>query len=390
MRINILGGGPAGLYLAYLVKRTWPGHVVRVIEQNAANVTFGFGVVLSGRARELIAQGDATVSQRLAARAETWLDQHITHKGRTVIVDGSAFSGIARIDLLAELQAICVEAGVTLTFGERLGADALKGSGILDCDVLVGADGANSIVRDAHADAFGTRVTDLSNYYAWYGVARPYPAHTLTFKETDTGILCAHHYRYRPDMSTFVAEVLADTWQRAGLWRMGEDERRQHVERVFADTLGGQPLISNRSIWRRWRLVRNDRWSHRNIVLIGDALRTAHPSIGSGTRLAMEDAIALWRALMEEGDDVAAAFARYEQERRPVRERLDRAAERSIDWYERLGERMHLAPDDFAYDYLLRTGVMTPQRLERASPGFMSNRRQRGTTSGGVPTSGDT
>lgn len=375
MRINIIGGGPAGLYLAYLMKRSWPGHAVRVIEQNAAGVTFGFGVVLSGRAQEFIAQGDPAVVGRVGARAETWSEQHIVHRGETVVVDGSTFSGITRLDLLAELQSMCASAGVELSFGVRIAADALRGSGVLDCDVLVGADGANSIVRDAHADVFGTRVTDLTNYFAWYGVGCAYPGHTLTFKDTPSGIYCAHHYRYQPAMSTFVAEVLEDTWARSGMWQMDEDRRRTHIENVFADTLEGRPLISNRSQWRRWRMTGNDRWSHRNMVLIGDALRTAHPSIGSGTRLAMEDAIALWRAFTAEDCNVPRAFGRYETERRPVRERLDKAGAHSIAWYEQLAEKMHLAPVDFAHDYLLRTGVMTPERLERTCPGFMARWR---------------
>ena len=381
MRINVLGGGPAGLTFAYLMKRSWPAWDVRVIEQNARDVTFGFGVVLSGRAQELIAQGDNDVVQRLAGKAETWSDQHIEHRGQTIVIDGSAFSGIARIDLLAELQAMCAASGVDVRYGERLPPEQIRISGALDADIVVGADGANSAVRDAHADAFGTRVTDLRNYFAWYGVARAYRAHTLTFKDTPEGVFCAHHYRYRPDMSTFVAEMTEATWAQAGLYAMDEDARRQTMERVFADTLGGLPLVSNRSTWRRYRIVRNDRWSHRNMVLIGDALRTAHPSIGSGTRLAMEDAIALWRAFVETGPDVTAAFARYETERRPSRERLDRAAERSIDWYERLGEKMHLAPYDFVYDYLLRTGVMTAERLARNAPQFMARRtEQHGST----------
>ena len=377
MRIHVLGGGPSGLYFAYLMKTSFPHYDVQVVEQNARDVTFGFGVVLSGRAMEFIAEGDSDIVGRLGKRTESWSEQHIVHRGQTVIVDGSEFSGVARIELLAELQAMCASAGVEIKFGERAAADMLRSGSLRKCDVLVGADGANSILRDIHADAFGTLAVDLQNYFAWYGVGRAYPAHTLTFKETVDGIFCAHHYRYKPDKSTFVAEVDDVTWQRSGMSAMNDDERKRYVETVFADTLGSRPLITNRSIWRRWRLVKNERWSFRNMVLIGDALRTAHPSIGSGTRLAMEDAIALWRAFVAEGTDVETAFARYERERKPVRDRLNKAAELSISWYERFGQKMHLEPYDFSYDYLLRTGVMTPERLERTSPQFMATWRAR-------------
>ncbi len=373
MRIHVLGGGPSGLYFAYLMKSAFPGYEVRLWERNSADVTFGFGVVLSGRAKEFISEGDKGVVERIGSLSQSWSDQHIVHCGETVVVDGSAFSGIARIDLLRELQGACRSAGVEMTFGEEPGIDELD-----HCDVLVGADGANSTLRDSNAAAFGTRITDLRNYYAWYGVAHPYPAHTLTFAKTAAGCYCAHHYRYRPGMSTFVAEADAAAWQGDGLYAMSDDERRGHVETLFADTLGGQPLVSNRSIWRRYRLVTNDRWAVHNMVLIGDALRTAHPSIGSGTRLAMEDAIALWRAFAAEGSNIEATFRRYQSERQPIRDRLDRAAERSIDWYERMGEKMDLSPYDFTYDYLMRTGVMTPERLERFSPDFMARWRAGG------------
>jgi 2-polyprenyl-6-methoxyphenol hydroxylase-like FAD-dependent oxidoreductase len=296
------------------------------------------------------------------------------HRGQRVLVDGSSYSAIERLTLLAELQGLCAAAGVELTF-ERRAAHAAE---LADCDVLVGADGANSVVRDSYAESFGTHAYEYENYYAWFGVERPFDAHTLTFKSVDGGAFVGHHYRYKPAMSTFVAEVDRETWDRAGMAQMSDDERRTLTETVFADTLRGLPLISNRSIWRRWRRVDNENWHFGNIVLIGDALRTAHPSIGSGTRLAMEDAIALWRAFDAEGDDVAEAFRTYERSRRPIRNKLNSAMELSVRWYEQMGTKMRLPPYQFAYDYLLRTNIMTAERLARESPDFM--RRYRAET----------
>ncbi len=367
MLFNIVGAGPSGLYLAYLIKRCNPGYAVRVFEQNRADVTFGFGVVLSGRALQFLAEGSVEVVDRLKGRMQHWSNQHIVHRGQAVEVDGSSFSAIERLTLLRELQALCTEVGVELNFEFR----ASRAADLSDCDVLVGADGANSVVRESHADGFGTRVTDFGNYFSWFGVARAYDAHTLTFRESDGGALVAHHYRYTPSMSTFVAEVDAATWDRAKMAEMTDDQRREFTEAAFSETLGGKPLISNRSIWRRWRLVNNDHWSFKNIVLIGDALRTAHFSIGSGTRLAMEDAIALWRAFEAEGTNVPAAFMRYKRTRKPIRDKLNTAVELSAKWYEDMGSKMRLQPYEFAFDYLLRTNVMTAERLSRESPGFM-------------------
>lgn len=364
MRIDVAGGGPAGLYFAYLMKRSRPDYQVRVFEQNAPGATYGFGVVFSGRALGFLREGDPAAIARLTRRMESWSDQHIVHRGERVVIDGSSYSAIERLALLAELQALCRDAGVELEFNRRIEpADA-------DCDVLVGADGANSAVRDAHRAEFQTEEVELQNYFAWYGVERTYPAHTLSFVSREGQAFCAHHYRYTPTMSTFIAEVDAKTWDASGMAAMSEDERRRLVEEVFRETLGGKELISNRTAWRRWRLVKNARWHYRNVVLIGDALRTAHPSIGSGTRLAMEDSIALWRAF-QSGGGLAEVFERYEKARRPVRDKLNRAGEKSIAWYEDMRARMELPPCEFAYDYLLRTGLMTRERLERESPRFM-------------------
>jgi anthraniloyl-CoA monooxygenase len=367
LHFKVVGGGPAGLYFAYLMKRSHPDCAVRVIEQNTPDATYGFGVVLSGRALGFLAEGDPAAIERLSGRMQTWNEQHIVHRGELVAIDGSAYSAIERLAMLQELQNLCRQAGVQLEFNHRIQSVADNA----DCDVLVAADGANSVVRDSYPLAFDTRLIDLQNYFAWYGVETPYPAHTLTFVSKDGGAYCAHHYRYTTTKSTFVAEVDAETWLASGMSVMSDDERKAHMERVFADTLRGRKLISNRSLWRRWRLVKNGRWHHLNVVLIGDAQRSAHPSIGSGTRLAMEDAIALWRAFEAESSDVPAAFRRYERSRRPVRDKLNEAAEKSIAWYENVAAKMHLSPYEFAYDYMLRTGVMTHERLAKESPDFI-------------------
>ena len=371
MRIHVVGGGPAGLLFAYAVKRAFAAYTVKVFEQNGPDVTFGFGVVLSGVALEFLKAAAPDLVDHMAGRLQSWSDQHIVVHGERVVIDGSAFAGVERIVLLDGLQQHCRDAGVELAFSQRIN-DLTP---LQDCDLLVAADGANSMVRDSLADVFGTRAQDLQNYYAWYGVETAYDAHTLTFMDTPSGVFTGHHYRYKPAMSTFVPEVDDETWMRSGMNVMSGDERRELIETVFADALHGQPLRTNRSLWRRSRMVKNLAWSHQNIVLIGDALRTAHFSIGSGTRLAMEDSIALWQALVDAPGEVATVLELYEARRRPVREKLNSAAENSIAWYEAIGEKIKLSPYDFAYDYLMRTGVMTPERLDRYSPKFMQTYR---------------
>ncbi len=368
MHINIVGAGPSGLYFAYLMKKTWPAWRIRVLEQNAHDDTFGFGVVLSGRALSFLSDADSSVVERLLAHMQTWSDQHIVLNGARVVIDGSSFSAISRLVLLEQLQKICLAVGVEIEFHKRIPDPA----SMKDCDVLVGADGANSVVRDAFPQEFGTEIVDLKNYFAWYGMKKPYPAHTLTFLSRPDGAFCGHHYRYTPAMSTFVAEVDAQTWVSSGLAGMDEVQRREFSEDVFHTTIDDGDFIDNRSIWRRYRIIKNARWSHRNAVLIGDALRTAHPSIGSGTRLAIEDSIALWRAFQAEGADISAAFNRYQSEREPIRDKLNRAAELSITWYEGMADKMQMHPLDFTYDYMLRTGVMTRERLTRDCPQFMA------------------
>ncbi|MGE4482958.1 FAD-dependent monooxygenase [Acidocella sp.] len=366
MKIDIVGAGPSGLFFAYLMKRDFPHYRIRIFEQNPAEATFGFGVVFSGRALHYLSLGDAKLIERLSSRMQKWDDQHIVKNNERVVIDGSSYAAIERLTLLRELREACGQLDIPIQYEQRIvDLDLFE-----DCDVLVGADGANSILRDRYYDAFGTRVKDLGNFFAWYGVDHAYPAHTLTFKQNAEGTFCGHHYRYTPTRSTFVAEVDNATWYSSGMFEMSNEDRQILFERLFETTLGGQKLLNNRSNWKRYRLVENNRWHFGKVVLIGDALRTAHPSIGSGTRLAMEDAIALWYAFGQKKTNIETLFSSYEAERAPIRNKLNKAAAASIAWYEDMAAKMSMDIYRFAHDYAVRTGIMTVRRLAEESPQF--------------------
>jgi 2-polyprenyl-6-methoxyphenol hydroxylase-like FAD-dependent oxidoreductase len=366
MRIGIVGGGPAGLYFALLMKRHEPAHEVRIVEQNPAGATFGFGVVFSDRALSFLRTADPESYADIETRLQTWDDQVIVHRDQAVRIDNIGFSGIARLDLLQILQDHCRRRGVTLLFERRLHDLAP----FADCDLVIGADGVNSLVRETYRQVFEPSTTALSNRYVWYGTSQRFDALTLTFRAVEAGAFVAHHYRYSAAASTFIVECDVATWDRAGLDGMTEDEHRRYCERIFARDLGGRPLLSNRSAWTTFKVVTNRRWSHGNVVLIGDALRTVHFSIGSGTRNALEDAIALFRAFEAHGSDVPPALRAFEEARRPGVETFLAVAQRSAAWYERFAEKLHLGPIPFAYDYLMRSGRITPERLRQHSPGF--------------------
>lgn len=374
MRIAVIGAGPAGLLFALLAKRRMPDADVQVVEQNPRDATFGFGVVFSHGALEFLARDAPAMHAILQRTMETWPVQRIVHRDVAVEVDGNGFCAIGRLTLLQLLQTECEKAGVRITFDQRVDAIA----NFAAADLVVGADGVNSVVRRELSSAFEPRVEWLTNKFAWYGTTKAFACLTLTFRENEHGVFVAHHYRYAPDRATFIVECDAATWHRAGFAEMDDGASRLYCERLFAPDLDGHALVTNRSIWRNFPLLVNRRWSHRNVVLIGDALRTGHFSIGSGTRLAFDDAIALDRALAEGGTDIAAVLAAFERERRPVVEKLVSAANASSFWYERMADKMILDPLELAYDYMTRSGRMTDERLAEAAPQFMARvRRQR-------------
>jgi 2-polyprenyl-6-methoxyphenol hydroxylase-like FAD-dependent oxidoreductase len=368
MRIAIVGGGPAGLYFAYLWKTRHAHAQIELFEQNAPDATFGFGVVFSARALDFMRQDDPHTADAITPHMETWRDIKLVHRGEEVVIDGVGFSAIGRLELLKLLQDRAHAAGVVPRYGTQLASlDELAGF-----DLIVGADGVNSLIRRSFEGDFGASLSYLDNKFIWYGTTRSFDALTQTFVVNELGAFNAHHYRYAPQKSTFIIECDRATWLNAGFDHLAPEETRAILERVFASSLGGHRLISNKSTWRNFPWLWNERWWFRNMVLVGDALHTAHFSIGSGTRLALEDVIALVKALEAVPGDLASALALYEANRRPIVEKLVRASKASADWYESFPEYMRLAPLDFAMSYIGRSGRIDPDRLRAMSPNFMA------------------
>lgn len=318
MKINILGGGPAGLYAAYLLKRSKPDAVVNVYEQNDANTTFGFGVVFSDQALEFLRANDEETLDVITQGLETWRDIELRVHGESICIDGVGFTAIARLKLLEILRERALSVGAVLHNGKVIQSV----QEIDDADLVIAADGVNSLVRRTFERELGSSVDHFQNHFAWFGADRPFERLTQTFKEVSQGFFNAHHYRYAPTMSTFLVEVDAPTFERVGFANMSEEESKQYCEKVFADELQGASLIINKSHWRRFPIINNARWSAGKYVLVGDALRTAHFSIGSGTRLAMEDVQALVAAVVDGTGDIAQALQNYEQNRRPAVEKI--------------------------------------------------------------------
>jgi 2-polyprenyl-6-methoxyphenol hydroxylase-like FAD-dependent oxidoreductase len=367
MRIAVIGGGPGGLYFAYLWKSRHPEARLELCEQNSAGATWGFGVVFSEQALDFLRADDPDTVDTIAPRMESWKNITLNLRGESVEIDGVGFSSIGRLELLQILQARARDAGVLARYETAVQTlDQFRGY-----DLIVAADGLNSLVRRNFEGDFGFSISYSTNKFAWYGTTKTFATLSQTFVETELGAFNAHHYRYAPHMSTFLVECDRATWNAYGFADKTIEQSKAICEQVFAKVLDGHPLLSNKSVWRNFPWVSNAHWSHRNMVLIGDALHSAHFSIGSGTRLAIEDAIALVKALEAEAD-IPRSLARYERERKPVVKKLVEAARESAEWYENFPAHMKLDLMDFAHSYITRSGRIDDARLRAMSPDFMA------------------
>ncbi|MEA2204654.1 MAG: anthraniloyl-CoA monooxygenase [Blastocatellia bacterium] len=370
MRISIIGGGPAGLYFAILMKRTDPAYEVTVYERNGPDDTFGWGVVFSGKTLANLKAADEESFRQITDSFQTWDNVDVRHRDQQVTIRGNHFSGIARLELLRILHRRCLQLGVELKFRADLSpADiaALRDTS----NLVIGADGVNSTVRREYAKVFEPTLGVRTNRYIWYGTHRLFHGLTLTFRENPDGVFAAHSYKFNESTSTFIIECDEQTWRRAGFAEMTDAATRSYLEQVFAPDLDGHSLLSNNSKWINFLLVKNASWSYGNMVLLGDALHTAHFSIGSGTKLAFEDAIALHKCFAGSAD-VRSALEEFEKVRKPVIEEYQAAAYDSMVWFENARQYMHLDPVELAYVLMTRSGKVDRDSLQRRDPEFVA------------------
>jgi len=388
MRVLCLGGGPAGLYLALLLKKADARHVVRVVERNRPYDTFGWGVVFSDQTLGNLAAADAETAREIADSFNHWDDIDVHFKGRTITSGGHGFCGIGRKRLLNILQARCEALGVELVFETDV-ADDVAAAREFDADVVIAADGLNSRIRTRYAETFAPDVDVRRCRFVWLGTKKKFPAFTFAFVDTPHGWFQAHAYQYDGDTSTFIVETPEETWRASGLETMSQQEGIAFCERLFAPYLDGHPLMSNAShlrgsaIWIQFPRVVCRKWVHWNVqdskrvpvILVGDAAHTAHFSVGSGTKLALEDAIALARALSEAGDlpaALAASLANYEADRAVEVLKIQNAARNSTEWFENVERYAPFEAEQFAYSLLTRSQRISHENLRLRDRDFVA------------------
>ena len=366
MKIACIGGGPAGLYFAISMKLRDPRHDVHVFERNAAGVTFGWGVVFSDQTVENLMTNDPVSGQVIADEFAHWDDIDVHIHGSRVRSSGHGFIGIGRKRLLAILAGRASELGVAIHYEHECEPDLQAWA---DWDLVVAADGINSRFREAYAEHFGVDVQERANRFVWLGTPKTFDAFTFAFEKTDAGWIWAHAYRFADDCSTFIVECSEETWKGLGFDGLEQSEAIAICERIFAKYLDGQPLLSNAThlrgsaAWLKFRRIICDRWHYDRLILLGDAAHTAHFSIGSGTKLALEDAIKLAEVLNRPGLDRAEALAEYQAERNLEVLKLQNSARNSTEWFETVGRYLHFEPWQFAYSLLTRSQRISHENL---------------------------
>lgn len=360
MRIACVGGGPGGLYFAILMKKADPSHEITVYERNRPNDTFGFGVVFSDATLGKLEDADPETHEEITRNFAHWDNIDIHYNGTLVTSTGHGFCGVSRVKLLNILQRRAQKLGVQLVFENEV-------TDLPDADLVIAADGVNSGIRTKFAEHFQPTIDLRPNRFVWLGSARPFPAFTFYFKWDKHGLWRVHAYQYEKGKSTFILETTEQAWRNSGMDKASEDDTIRFAEAMFAEELAGHKLLKNKSIWRSFPTIRNGSWHYKNIVLIGDAAHTAHFSIGSGTRLAMEDAIALSKALANHSK-LDEALTAYEKTRKPEVESLQRAAQMSLQWFEETERYMKLEPLQFAFSLLTRSLRIEHTNLKLRDP----------------------
>ena len=368
MKVTIIGGGPGGLYFAVLAKKQWPAWDITVYERNRPDDTFGFGVVFSDETLGTFRGYDEPSYEAIRRAFAYWGDVDVVYKGQTIRCAGNGFCGCSRMTLLRLLQERAQELGVKLQFQKEVG----DVEDFPDSDLIVAADGINSRVRESHKDHFKPTVDLRPNKFTWLGSTLPMDAFKYFFRETPNGIVLAHCYQYEKGASTWVIETNADTWEKFGFDKMDEAAMLATVEGIFAEELDGHKLIANRSLWRNFPTIRNATWVMDNVVLVGDAKATAHFSIGSGTKLAMEDSIALFEAFRKQGG-VKPALAHYDSQRREDVEKTQHAADVSLAWFENMPRYWGMDPMQFAFGVMSRSKQITYENVRLRDGKFLSD-----------------
>ena len=371
MKVVCIGGGPSGLYFALLLKKQRPDADITVLERNAPGVTFGWGVVFSDETLSYLEENDRPTHEAIEKAFAHWTEIDIFYKGTCQRSDGHGFSGIARRELLVILQERCRELGVKLEFNVEVDDYSKFTAG---ADVVVACDGVKSKVREKLAHVFKPSLEPRHARYIWLGTKKKFDAFTFYFAENEHGMFQVHAYRFDKEASTFIVECDEESFQKAGLDKATTEESIAYCEKLFAEHLKGEKLLANKSEWMRFVTVKNEKWWHENIVLMGDAVHTAHFSIGSGTKMAMEDSIALVKALTTE-KTIPAAFEAYENERRPIVERTQKAAQDSLVWFENVKRYRDLDPTQFAFSLLTRSKRITFDNLKLRDAAFAEHVR---------------